>query len=149
MVQGQFVKSFWEEEKSPSWSRLFCDFWSLLEDDLKKKYPILGMDIGHQRSSVRETVHIKDAHYPIGFQSVSYRAMSAIAYEEGDYYLALACMMCVKTCIPRLIGAETAKSSDRVRIAGYHKEIDTKIEDIRKMMPYQKTDLLKLKGCFL
>ena len=135
-----------EEEKSAAWSRVFCDFWCLLDDDLKKKYPILGMDIGHQRNHVRETVHIQDAHYPIGYQSVAYRAMSAIAYAEGDYYLALACMMCVKSCIPRLIGAETAKRSDRVRISGYHKEVDSKIEDIKKMIPYQKTDLLNLKG---
>jgi len=146
MVQRKYVKSFMEEEKDIAWSRLFCDFWCLLDDELKKKYPILGMDIGHQRNRVRETVHIQDAHYPIGYQSVAYRAMSAIAYAEGDYYLALVFMMCVKSCIPRLIGAETANRSDRVRIAGYHKEIDTKIEDIRNMLPYQKTDLLNLKG---
>ena len=146
MVQGQYVKSFMEEEKNQAWSRIFCDFWALLDDDLKKKYPIIGMDTGHQRNRTRETVHIKDAHYPIGYQSVAYRAMSAIAYAEGDYYLALACMMCVKSCIPRLIGADTANRSDRVRIAGYHKEVDKKMDDIRKMIPYQKTDILHLKG---
>lgn len=149
MVQGHYIKSFGEEEKSASWSRLFCDFWCLLDDGLKKKYPILGMDIGHQRNCTRETVYIKDAHYPIGYQSVAYRAMSAIAYEEGDYYLALAFMMCVKTCIPRLIGAETANRADRVRIAGYNKKIDTKIADLQKMIPYQKADILHLKGRFL
>lgn len=146
MVQRQYVKSFMEEEKSEAWSRLFCDFWALLDDDLKKKYPILGMDIGHQRNRTRETIIIQGANYPIAYQSVAYRAMSAIAYAEGDYYLALACMMCVKTCIPRLIGAETATRADRSRIAGYHKEIDNKIEDIKKMLPYQKTDILHLKG---
>lgn len=146
MVQRQYVKSFMEEEKSEAWSRLFCDFWSLLDDDLKKKYPILGMDIGHQRSRLRETVRVKDDNFAFAYESVAYRAMSAIAYAEGDYYLALACMMCVKSCIPRLIGAETAKRNDRTRIAGYHKEVDKKMDDIRKMMPYQKNDLLKLKG---
>lgn len=135
-----------EEEKDIAWSRLFCDFWSLLDDDLKKKYPILGMDIGHIRNDLRETILVQDANFPIAYQSVCYRAMSAIAYEEGDYYLALACMMCVKSCIPRLIGAETANRADRVRIAGYHKEVDSKMDDIKKMMPYQKNDLLKLKG---
>lgn len=146
MVQGKYVKSFMEEEKDVSWSRLFCDFWALLDDDLKKKYPIMGMDVNHLRNGIRETVRIKDANYPFGYQSIAYRAMSAIAYEEGDYYLALACMMCVKTCIPRLIGAETAKREERSRIARYHKEVDSKIEDIKKMIPYQKNDLLKLKG---
>lgn len=135
-----------EEEKDAAWSRLFCDFWSLLDDDLKKKYPILGMDIGNIRNYLRETIIIQGANYPIAYQSVAYRAMSAIAYAEGDYYLALACMMCVKSCIPRLIGAETANRSDRVRIAGYHKEVDSKMDDIRKMIPYQKTDILHLKG---
>ena len=135
-----------EEEKDVAWSRLFCDFWALLDDDLKKKYPILGMDINHLRNDLRETVLIQNANHPIAYQSVCYRAMSAISYAEGDYYLALACMMCVKSCIPRLIGAETANRADRVRIAGYHKEVDSKIEDIKKMIPYQKTDLLNLKG---
>ena len=135
-----------EEEKDIEWSRLFCDFWSLLDDDLKKKYPILGMDINHIRNGLRETILIQGANYAIAYQSVAYRAMSAIAYAEGDYYLALACMMCVKSCVPRLIGAETANRADRVRIAGYHKEIDTKIDDIRKMIPYQKADILHLKG---
>ena len=146
MVQRQYVKSFMEEEKDIAWSRLFCDFWALLDDDLKKKYPILGMDINHVRNGLRETVLIQGANYSFAYQSVAYRAMSAIAYAEGDYYLALACMMCVKSCIPRLIGAETANRSDRVRIAGYHKEVDSKMDDIRKMIPYQKTDLLNLKG---
>ena len=146
MVQRKYVKSFMEEEKDIAWSRLFCDFWSLLDDDLKKKYPILGMDIGHQRNDLRETILIQGANYPIAYQSVAYRAMSAIAYAEGDYYLALACMMCVKSCIPRLIGAETADRAERARIARYHKEVDSKMDDIRKMIPYQKTDLLNLKG---
>lgn len=146
MVQRQYVKSFMEEEKSEAWSRLFCDFWSLLNDDLKKKYPIIGMDVNHIRNGLRETVRIKDANYSFVYESVCYRAMSAIAYAEGDYYLALACMMCVKTCIPRLVGAETAKRDERLRIARYHKEVDSKIEDIKKMMSYQKTDLLHLKG---
>lgn len=146
MVQGKYVKSFMEEEKDISWSMLFCDFWTLLDDDLKKKYPIIGMDRGTLRSDTRETVRIKDATYPIGYQSVAYRAMSAIAYAEGDFYLSLACMMCVKTCIPRLKNAKTANRSDRVRIAKYTNEVDMEIEDIRKMMPYQKTDLLNLKG---
>lgn len=146
MVQRKYVKSFMEEQKDITWSMLFCDFWSLLDDDIKKKYPILGMDVNHIRNGLRETILVQDANYPIAYQSVCYRAMSAIAYAEGDYYLALACMMCVKSCIPRLIGADTANRSDRVRIAGYHKEIDTKIEDIRNMLPYQKTDLLNLKG---
>lgn len=146
MVQRKYVKSFMEEEKDEAWSRLFCDFWSLLDDDLKKKYPILGMDINHIRNDLRETIIIQGANYSFAYQSVAYRAMSAIAYEEGDYYLALACMMCVKSCIPRLIGSETANRSDRVRIAGYHKEIDTKIDDIKKMIPYQKADILHLKG---
>lgn len=145
MVQRQFVKSFMEEEKDEAWSMLFCDFWALLNDDLKKKYPILGMDVGHQRNRIRETVWVKDTSFPIGYQSVCYRAMSAIAYAEGDYYLALACMMCVKSCIPRLIGAETAIRSERARIARYHKEVDSKLEDIKKMLPYQKNDLLHLK----
>ena len=146
MVQGQYVKSFMGEEKSEAWSRLFCDFWSLLDDDLKKKYPIMGMDIGHIRSCLRETVRVKGDNFAFAYESVCYRAMSAIAYAEGDYYLALACMICVKTCIPRLIGAETASVSERARIARYHKEVDRKIEDIKKMIPYQKTDLLHLKG---
>lgn len=135
-----------EEEKDIAWSSLFCDFWTLLSDDLKKKYPILGMDTGHIRNDLRETILVQNVNYPIAYQSVAYRAMSAIAYAEGDYYLALACMMCVKSCIPRLIGADTATRADRVRIAGYHKEIDTKIEDIKKMIPYQKADILHLKG---
>lgn len=146
MVQRKYVKSFMEEEKDITWSRLFCDFWSLLDDDLKKKYPILGMDVNRIRNCMRETVLIQGANYAFAYQSVAYRAMSAIAYAEGDYYLALACMMCVKSCIPRLIGAETANRADRVRIAGYHKEVDSKMDDIRKMMPYQKKDLLNLKG---
>lgn len=135
-----------EEEKDVSWSRLFCDFWSLLDDDIKKKYPILGMDVSHIRNGLRETVRIKDAKYAFAYQSVAYRAMSAIAYAEGDYYLALACMMCVKACIPRLIGAETASREERSRIARYHKDVDSKMDDIRKMMPYQKIDLLTLRG---
>lgn len=146
MVQRKYVKSFMEEEKDEACSRLFCDFWTLLSDDIKKKYPILGMDIGHQRNDLRETIIIQGSNFPIAYQSVAYRAMSAIAYEEGDYYLALACMMCVKSCIPRLIGAETANRADRVRIAGYHKEVDSKMDDIRKMIPYQKTDILHFKG---
>ena len=135
-----------EEEKDEAWSRLFCDFWALLDDDLKKKYPILGMDIGHIRNDLRETILIQGANYSFAYQSVCYRAMSAIAYAEGDYYLALACMMCVKSCIPRLIGAETADRAERARIARYHKEVDSKMDDIRKMIPYQKTDILHLKG---
>lgn len=135
-----------EEEKDIAWSRLFCDFWALLDDDLKKKYPILGMDINHIRNDLRETVVIQGTNFPISYQSVAYRAMSAIAYAEGDYYLALACMMCVKSCIPRLIGAETANQAERARIARYHKEVDSKMDDIRNMIPYQKKDLLKLKG---
>ncbi len=135
-----------EEEKDIAWSRLFCDFWSLLDDTLKKKYPILGMDINHIRNGLRETVVIQGANYAFSYQSVAYRAMSAIAYEEGDYYLALACMMCVKSCIPRLIGAETADRAERARIARYHNEVDSKMDDIRKMIPYQKTDILHLKG---
>lgn len=146
MVQRKYVKSFMEEEKDISWSRLFCDFWALLDDDLKKKYPILGMDINHIRNYLRETVLIQGSNFPIAYQSVSYRAMSAIAYAEGDYYLALACMMCVKSCIPRLIGAETADRAERARIARYHKEVDSKMDDIRRMIPYQKTDILHLKG---
>lgn len=135
-----------EEEKDVEWSRLFCDFWALLDDDLKKKYPILGMDVNHIRNGLRETALIQGSNFPIAYQSVCYRAMSAIAYAEGDYYIALACMMCVKSCIPRLIGAETANRSDRVRIAGYHKEVDSKMDDIRRMIPYQKKDILHLKG---
>jgi len=146
MVQRKYVKSFMEEEKDIAWSRLFCDFWSLLDDTLKKKYPILGMDINHIRNGLRETVVIQGANYAFSYQSVAYRAMSAIAYEEGDYYLALACMMCVKSCIPRLIGAETADRAERARIARYHNEVDSKMDDIRKMIPYQKTDILHLKG---
>ena len=146
MVQRQYVKSFMEEEKDIAWSRLFCDFWSLLDGDLKKKYPILGMDVNHLRNGLRETVLIQGANYAFAYQSVAYRAMSAIAYEEGDYYLALACMMCVKSCIPRLIGAETADRAERARIARYHKEVDSKMDDIKKMIPYQKNDILHLKG---
>jgi len=146
MVQRKYVKSFMEEEKDIAWSRLFCDFWSLLDDDIKKKYPILGMDVNHLRNGLRETVLIQGSNFPIAYQSVAYRAMSAIAYAEGDYYLALACMMCVKSCIPRLIGAETAIRSERARIARYHKEVDSKMDDIKKMIPYQKTDILHLKG---
>lgn len=146
MVQRKYVKSFMEEEKDITWSRLFCDFWALLDDDLKKKYPILGMDVNHLRNSLRETALIQGANFSIAYQSVAYRAMSAIAYAEGDYYLALACMMCVKSCIPRLIGAETADRAERARIARYHKEVDSKMDDIRKMIPYQKDDILHLKG---
>lgn len=146
MVQRKYVKSFMEEEKDIAWSRLFCDFWSLLDDDIKKKYPILGMDINHIRNCLRETVVIQGANYSFAYQSVAYRAMSAIAYEEGDYYLSLACMMCVKSCIPRLIGAETANREERARIARYHKEVDSKMDDIKKMIPYQKADILHLKG---
>ena len=146
MVQGKYVKSFMEEEKDVSWSRLFCDFWSSLDDDLKKKYPIMGMDVGHIRNGLRETVRVEGYNFAFAYESVCYRAMSAIAYAEGDYYLALACMMCVKSCIPRLIGAETADRAERARIARYHKEVDRKIDDIKKMVPYQKADILHLKG---
>lgn len=143
MKSVKFVRKFKHEENNWRWTTFFCDFYSLLDQDIREKYDdgLLGLKPLNTGCEGKPHIWVGETSYSLLSESSVYRAMAAICEAEGDYYLALACLMCVKACIPSL--SITPKTSEVTRLRMQNNLIDGMIEDIRKKLPDQRRNLLK------
>ena len=137
----QFVRKFKHEELDWKWVHYFFDFFSFLDDETRAKYPVKGLAMLQCGCEGRPTVRVGDTLYGLLAESTVYRAMAAICEAEGDYQLALAFLMCVKTCIPALSITPTTGEITRNRMQTNF--VDGMIEDIKKKLPNQRRNLLK------
>lgn len=137
----QFVRKFKHEELDWKWVHYFFDFFSLLDDETRAKYPVKGLAMLQCGCEGRPTVRIGDTLYGLLTESTVYRAMAAICEAEGDFYLALACLMSVKACLPNL--SPTPTTSEITRLREQTKFVDRLIEDMKKKLPYTRRDILK------
>lgn len=138
-----FVRKFKHEENDWKWTTFFCDFYSLLDKDIREKYDdgLLGLKPLNTGCEGKPHIWIGETSYSLLSESTVYRAMAAICEAEGDYQLALAFLMCVKASIPPL--SPTPKQAEVTRLIGQNKLIDGMIEDITKKLPDQRRDLVK------
>lgn len=138
-----FVRKFKHEENDWKWTTFFCDFYSLLDKDIREKYDdgLLGLKHLNTGSEGKPHIWIGETSYSLLSESSVYRAMAAICEAEGDYYLALACLMSVKASIPKL--SPTPKHDEITRLRGQNQLIDGMIEDMTQKLPNQRRNLLK------
>ena len=139
----EFVRKLNFEDKSWRWVTFFCDFYTLLDQETRDKYDdnLLGLKPLNCGCEGKPHIKIGDTSYTLLSESSVYRAIAALCEAEGDYHLALAFLMCVKSCIPPIPPSPTAK--DFARLRGQHKLVDEMIEDITKKIPNQRRNLLK------
>ena len=143
MKSVKFVRKFKHEENDWKWTTFFCDFYSLLDQDTREKYDdgLLGLKPLNCGCEGKPHILIGETSYSLLSESAVYRAIAAICEAEGDYYLALACLMCVKASIPKL--SPTPKHDELTRLRGQNQLIDGMIEDMKNKLPNQRRDLLK------
>ena len=137
----RFVKKFKHEKLDWQWVHYFFDFFSLLDDDTRSKYPVKGLEMLQCGCEGRPTVRVDDTIYGLLAESTVYRAMAAICEAEGDYYLSLACLMSVKACIPHL--SPTPTNKEIARLKAENDFIDRMIDDMTKKLPDTRRDILK------
>ena len=138
-----FVRKFKHEENDWKWTKFFCDFYSLLDKDIREKYDdgLLGLKALKTGCEGKPHIWVGETSYSLLSESSVYRAMAAICEAEGDYYLALACLICVKASIPKL--SPTPKHDEITRLRMQNRLIDGMIEDMKQKLPDSRRDLLK------
>lgn len=139
----KFVRKFKHEENDWKWTTFFCDFYSLLDKDIREKYDDGLLGLKHLNTGCEGKPHISvgETSYSLLSESAVYRAIAAICEAEGDYQLALAFLMCVKACIPPL--SPTPNHAEITRLRGQNQLIDGMIEDMTQKLPNQRRNLLK------
>lgn len=129
------------EVSDRKWTTYFLDFFTLLDDETRSKYRISGLNMLQNGCEGRPTVKVDDISYGLLAESTVYRAMAAICEAEGDYYLALACLMCVKSCIHNYTDTPSRKEWQWITAAT--RWIDKQIDDMKKKLPDSRRDILK------
>ncbi len=137
MNKGPFTKKMQHEVHDHKWTTLFFDFFTLLDDETRSKYPVYGLGMADKSSGYKNAnIEINGKRHNLFSESTVYRAMAAICDEEGDYYLALACLMAVKSCS---IDGTASHQLKRIR----DKRIDEQIEEVKQKLPDSRRDILK------
>lgn len=138
-----YVRKFKHEESNWKWVTFFCDFYSKLDPETRDKYEsgLLGLKPLNCGCEGKPHIKIGDTSYSLMSESSVYRAIAAICEAEGDYQLALAFLMCVKTCIPSLSVTPTTGEVTRHRMQTEF--VDSMIEDMKKKLPDTRRNLLK------
>lgn len=135
------VKKYVGEIPDRKWATVFCDFYSLLDDETRSKYTLYGLDSRHFENGSQPSVKIGDTSVCLLSESAVYRAMAMIAENEGDFYFALSCLMSVKSCIPKIHNDNDIAAQGRHSV--YDKKIDKQIEDMSAKLHESTRNFLK------
>lgn len=138
MIKSPYTRKMKHEVHDRKWTSLFFDFFTLLDEETRSRYTVKGLGMSdHSAAGANNgTIEICGVLHSLMSESTVYRAMAAICDAEGDYYLALAFLMAVKSCS---IDGNASRQLKQIR----DKRIDGQIEEVKQKLPDSRRNLLK------